>query len=134
MRIGAVLDLAQGKTSEQIVVNSFFDQGAISQADQYTVNDTLAIRFLGMNIDMENKGSVVILGLSNPSVPQMSSVESLVVEASVKPFISLVWIGSFLALAGAAIAIMRRKIELETQPMKDQVRKKKGATEALNAS
>ena len=117
MRIGAVLEVTRNRKTETTTISSYFEQGSILEAEPYRLNDTLEIRFLGMNIDMEEGGSTAILSTRNPNVVPESSVETLVVEASVKPFISLVWIGSFLAMLGAAIAVVRRRIELTTHPV-----------------
>ena len=44
------------------------------------------------------------------AMQSMQHKEVLVVEASVKPFINLVWVGTVLVLIGFFITILRRKL------------------------
>ncbi len=46
--------------------------------------------------------------LTNPKAVPVKKNETLVVEASVKPFINLVWLGTFSLIAGFIITIVRR--------------------------
>ena len=49
------------------------------------------------------------LAVSGPSIPSAEpAVETLVVEASVKPFINLVWMGTVTLLVGFILTIVRR--------------------------
>ncbi|HEX9614581.1 MAG TPA: hypothetical protein VGA55_03715, partial [Bacteroidota bacterium] len=136
MGIGAVLRLKLGQKTETITLTSFFDKGAVSETRPHRVNDTLELRFTGMNIGMENGAvSTAIFTAANPNVPAVSSVESLVVEASMKPHISLVWIGSFLIMAGAAVAMVRRRKELyaESGVEEPSTKRKRKSGSAVNA-
>jgi len=67
---------------------------------------------MGMNVDMTTRVSTVILQATAPGAVQIASKETLVVEASVKPFISLVWLGTVICLAGVAVALIRRQRDL----------------------
>jgi len=116
MRIAAVLQLKKGKKTEMVTVASFFDKGSVAESEPYRLNDTLELRFMGMNIDMEGGGSRAILTVGNPATQPSTSAESLVVEASVKPFMSLVWVGAFLCVGGAGIAVVRRRKDLSGSP------------------
>ncbi len=120
MRIGAVLEIREGKKKgKTVTVISSFEAGSVAEMQPYRVNDTLEIRFVGMNIDTEGGGSTVILSTANPAAPVQQGVESLVVEASVKPFMSLVWLGAFVSMAGVAVAVVRRKRDLDKRDVTD---------------
>ncbi len=56
----------------------------------------------------EAKVTLTVNGVNNSSVSQDSKKETLVVEASVKPFINLVWIGTVALIGGFLITIIRR--------------------------
>jgi hypothetical protein len=113
MGIGVVLDVTKGKSTRTVTVLSSFDQGVVAEATPLELDPHTVVRFLGMNIGMTGEGSTVILSVTDPSMPvQPPTSELLVVEASIKPLISCVWVGSFLALLGAGIAIVRRRREM----------------------
>jgi hypothetical protein len=109
--IGAVLEVKQGKNRETLVVPSLFRQGSAPEPTMVATKDkTLQFRFLGMNVDMETKQSTVELSIEDPATPQHSeSKDVLVVEASLKPFMSLVWIAAILVMAGLTLALVQSR-------------------------
>lgn len=71
----------------------------------------LEIQILGMNPNREDLAmSTVEVRLRNPNivVDPNNLRDILVVEASIKPFISLVWIGIILMMIGFTVAMLRR--------------------------
>jgi cytochrome c-type biogenesis protein CcmF len=71
------------------------------------------IEFLAMNIGGMGGGKSAIqiqLKKESQEMAPMQHKEILIVEASVKPFINLVWIGTVLVLFGFFLAILRRKL------------------------
>jgi hypothetical protein len=67
-------------------------------------------QLLRMNPDREDKArSSVEISLSLPEThAEEQAVETLVVEASVKPMINLVWIGTITLIVGFFLTIIRR--------------------------
>jgi len=118
--IGAVLEVKNGKKAESLIVPSFFRQGSAPEPTMVATKDkALEFSFLGMNIDMETKQSTVELSIEDPGSHEHSeSKEVLVVEASLKPFMSLVWIAAILVLAGMGLALVQsRKQSIVVQPI-----------------
>ena len=71
------------------------------------------IEFVAMSIGGMGGGKSAIQIQLKKVGGEMSPIqhkEVLVVEASVKPFINLVWVGTVLVLLGFVIAILRRKL------------------------
>jgi len=74
-------------------------------------NSEIAFLIKGMNPSKnESEASVTleVKGLHDDGKAQTSKAETLVVEASVKPFINLVWMGTALLIGGFLITIVRR--------------------------
>ncbi|MEX2115850.1 MAG: cytochrome c biogenesis protein CcsA [Bacteroidota bacterium] len=109
--IGAVLEVKNGKSVETVIAPSLFRQGSAPEPTMVATKDkALEFRFVGMNVDMETKKSSVELSIEDPSSHDHSkSKEVLVVEASVKPFMSLVWIAAILVLAGLGLALVQSR-------------------------
>ena len=73
-----------------------------------TKDGKLAFALLGMNVDTPAKGSTIQLavqGVSDQPPVQMEKPQLLVIEASVKPFMSLIWTGAFLMMFGLAVSV-----------------------------
>ncbi|MEX1138203.1 MAG: cytochrome c biogenesis protein CcsA [Bacteroidota bacterium] len=109
--IGAVLDVKNGKKVETVIVPSLFRQGSAPEPTMVTTKDkALEFRFVGMNIDMETKKSTVELSIEESgSHDHAETKQVLVVEASLKPFISLVWIAAILVLSGLGLALVQSR-------------------------
>jgi len=58
--------------------------------------------------DDEAQVTLSINGLHDSAITKVPKAETLVVEASVKPFINLVWIGTVALIGGFLITIVRR--------------------------
>lgn len=110
-KVGAKLDIISGNEKETVIPYVIFD----GKHPKYVGADSKLlgghIEFLAMSIGGMGEGrSAIQIGVEHISgIPLSSEKETLVVEASIKPFISLVWIGTILVLAGLFISIQRRK-------------------------
>jgi cytochrome c-type biogenesis protein CcmF len=108
MPIGAVLDVKRGSATEQLIPVTFFKGAQSTQVQPARTKDgAVSFELLGMNVDTQAKGSVIeikVSGLGGEGAAPARS-EILVVEASVKPFMSLVWAGALLMMIGLAISL-----------------------------
>ena len=111
--IGAVLEVKRGNTTEQIVPVSVFKGTEIAQRREAKSKDgTLGFQLMSMTVDSPagGKGSTIelnVTGLGGPA-PAAQRSEILVIEASVKPFMSLVWTGALLMILGLGISLMAK--------------------------
>lgn len=74
-------------------------------------NSPVSLLIKGMNPSKDDGDAQVTLevkGISHGEGTVTPKAETLVVEASVKPYINLVWIGTFLLIGGFFITIVRR--------------------------
>jgi cytochrome c-type biogenesis protein CcmF len=73
-------------------------------------NIVLTISSLNPNPGDKNLSSITIRidGLHDHSMEESSSVDTLIIEASIKPYINLVWMGTFILIIGFIITIVRR--------------------------
>lgn len=108
MPIGVVLEVKRGTLSEQLIPVTFYKGAQSTQVKPARTKDgAISFELQGMNVDTHAKGSVIELkidGLGGPAGASSKS-ELLVIEASVKPFMSLVWAGAFLMIAGLGISL-----------------------------
>ncbi|MFH0988454.1 MAG: cytochrome c biogenesis protein CcsA [bacterium] len=115
--IGAVLEVRKGTKTEQLTPVTFFQGQNIERMDAAMLKDSsLGFQMLKMNINMENKEALVQIQVVKPgaAAPSSSNKEILIVEASVKPFITLVWFGAFCIILGLGISIYRRRLGFES--------------------
>ncbi len=126
--IGAVIEIKQGKKIETLTVPSLFRQGATPEPTTVATGDkALEFRFVGMNIDMETKKSTVELSIEEPgSHAHTETTQVLVLEASLKPFISLVWIAAILILAGMGLALVQSRKQPLVVPAINEKRRSNG--------
>jgi cytochrome c-type biogenesis protein CcmF len=109
MTIGAVLEVKRGNGSEELTAFTSFKN--IEKPEPKTVSTKdgkLGFELLGMNVDAPGKGSTIqiaVKGLEGHQAGQAANSQILVIEASVKPFMSLVWVGAFLMMLGLCIAL-----------------------------
>jgi cytochrome c-type biogenesis protein CcmF len=110
-RIGAKIEIAVGDEKETVVPYVIYNG---KEQKYFGVESKLLgtkIDFLAMSIGGMGDGSSAIqIALKNAGgIPLSGKSEALVAEASVKPFISFVWVGTLMMLTGFVIAILRRK-------------------------
>ncbi len=109
MKVGAVLEISSAAQKETVTPFVLFGE---KEPKYFPAESKLLgkIQMLTMNVGgMGEAKSSVQLSLLQNSTQHQSPKEALVVEASIKPFISLVWIGTALLLVGFVVSIFRRK-------------------------
>lgn len=110
-RIGAKIDIVVGEQKETIIPYAVYkgSEQKYFGAESKLLGTT--VDFLGMSIGGmgEGKSAIQLLLKNAGGIPLSGKSEALVAEASVKPFISLVWVGTLLMLTGFVISILRRK-------------------------
>ncbi len=111
MSIGAVLKVSKGRQVRTLTPVSVFAAGEVRSATGVAFDQQTEVRLIGMNIGMSGEGSSIILEATSPGAPMGMTPETLVVEASVKPFISFVWLGTLICFLGVALALVRRRLE-----------------------
>jgi cytochrome c-type biogenesis protein CcmF len=109
MTIGSVLEVSNGKSTETITpVAVYKGEGP----PEYEPSES---RLLGARINLVSMN--IGMGGSNPSTITVSvdrpsnhddHPEALVIEASIKPYINLLWAGTILMLGGFVLAIIKR--------------------------
>jgi cytochrome c-type biogenesis protein CcmF len=110
-KIGAKIEIVVGKEKETVVPYVIYN----GQDQKYFGAESkllgTQIEFLGMSIGGMGDGtSAIQIALKNAGgIPLSGKSEALIAEVSVKPFISLVWVGTLMMLTGFVIAILRRK-------------------------
>jgi cytochrome c-type biogenesis protein CcmF len=118
--IGARLLVREyGKKQIQVTPSKLINRGeSTDQPARYA--DKYEFVILGMHPDREAKeNSTVELGIRNLATPTSVSADDnrdvLVVEASVKPYINLVWTGVIVLIVGFLVTIVRRAQEARTR-------------------
>ncbi len=108
MRIAAVIDVQKDNEREQLAPLMTY------AADGTPAQEALPSRLLGgevrllrVNAGMGSTSSSIVLGLTQAG-GGTPSPEILMVEASVKPFINLLWGGTVLMMTGFVLAIVKR--------------------------
>jgi len=100
-----------GETAKEFTAKRTQTQNGIQQTPILTESGDLEIEILGMTPNKEDLAmSTVEARLRNPNIkPDPANLrETLVIEATLKPFISLVWLGIILMVLGFGIARFRR--------------------------
>ncbi len=111
MEVGSVLELSSPAGKETVTPVAVYSQQSAPTYRPATSKLLGAnVTLVNMNIDMGSKQSTVTLELIRPGDPTTKS-EVLQVEASVKPFMNLVWSGTILLFVGLIISMLRRKEE-----------------------
>ncbi len=106
-QMGAVLTLeANGKVEEFELLRKSVN-GQVQFTDYISKNSELKIQLLNLTAQMIEV-SVSLPNESQQSVVQKPKQEVLTVTASIKPYISLVWIGVIVMVLGFFVAVARR--------------------------
>ncbi|HZY10615.1 MAG TPA: cytochrome c biogenesis protein CcsA [Bacteroidota bacterium] len=108
--IGAVMEVEKDGKRERIKPLMRSSNGAIDYIPAKSIHGDAEITIVKIQPNRENPSdSKVEISVqdkkSGPSEPQ---AESLIIEASVKPFINLVWMGTVTLIVGFVITIIRR--------------------------
>ncbi len=111
MSIGSVLEIKNAAASEKLVALAHYrgDQAPSYEPIQSKVLGT-TIQMVGMNVGMQPTESSVTVAVNRPG-GNSSQPDMLVVEASIKPYINLLWGGTLVMLAGFVLAIVKRSKE-----------------------
>jgi len=105
--VGAVLDLVKDGRRERLQPALTF---AANAPDRTPVPSTLlggTVQLLSMDVSMGERPSVIEIGVQTGSA-SASRPDVLVVEASTKPFVSLLWGGTVIMMIGFGLAITKR--------------------------
>jgi cytochrome c-type biogenesis protein CcmF len=120
VRIGAKLTVSEyGKNPTTVIPAKLIRKGEnTDQPARYA--DKYELTIIGMRPDREAKeNSTVEVGISNLTRTASAATDQrdiLVVEASVKPYINLVWAGVIVVLLGFLVTIVRRVQEASLKP------------------
>ncbi len=109
--IGAVLQVEKDGKKEQVVPATVYRDGQAAEPKEAKLkNGLIGFRMFGMQIGSAGSPSTIqvnVTGLpTSEGVPE--SVETLVIEASVKPFMNFVWLGAGLVMIGFMVSFARR--------------------------
>lgn len=112
MTIGSVLELSNGSAHETVIPVARYSstgQPAYDSTPSKLINGR--IQLVAMNVGMggEEKSTVTVrVERTNGPAP---GPETLVVEASIKPYINLLWAGTLVMMVGFLLAISKRRKE-----------------------
>jgi cytochrome c-type biogenesis protein CcmF len=110
MKVGAVLEVSLGDEKETVTPYVLYDNGQkYFSADSKLLGGPVELIAMSIGGMGDGRSMIQISVKNNSSSATAVSKETLVVEASVKPFISLVWFGTLMVLTGFVISILRRK-------------------------
>lgn len=114
--IGAVLEVQhKGKKEQTKVVTTYKDSDTPEPKPTMLKNSKIGFELLSMRIDSETRAAFIrvnVLGLDDQHAHE-EKPETLVVEASLKPFISLVWVATIFVLGGLTLSMVRRSKDLQ---------------------
>jgi cytochrome c-type biogenesis protein CcmF len=111
MAVGSILELSAGAERERITPLTVYQQGQSPQpapVQSRLINASVVL--LGMNIGMGETPSSVTLGVQRSVTAATGGV--LTVEASVKPYINLLWAGTLMLMMGFGLSIVKRSKEV----------------------
>jgi cytochrome c biogenesis factor len=111
-RIGGVFRVEKyGEDAQELMVSRTTGPDGVQSEPGLVAKGDLQIEILNMNPNQEDLAmSQLEVRLKNPKLPvdPKDARETLVVEASLKPFISLVWAGIIIMVLGFGVARSRR--------------------------
>jgi cytochrome c-type biogenesis protein CcmF len=109
MAVGSVLEVTDGQSRETITPVTVYGTDG-RQTSKPTESRLLnaTVQLVSMNVGgMGSNTSTVTIGVQRGQGARQHN-ETLVIEASIKPFIGLVWAGTLVMFGGFAIAMMKR--------------------------
>ncbi|KAB2925244.1 MAG: hypothetical protein F9K22_03905 [Bacteroidetes bacterium] len=111
MKVGIVLDITKGKEKERVVPTVVMGGGRpeYNGADSKLLGTRIELKGLNIGGMGDGRSAVQFTLADRGNMPALAAKETLVIEASIKPFISLVWVGTLLVLTGFVLSIQRRK-------------------------
>lgn len=109
--VGAVLEVVRNGKKETVTAVTLYKEGQQPEVKPAMLKDgETGFSMLSMNINPENKTSsiqVEVAGLHDQA-EETAGPEVLVIEASIKPFISLIWIAATLISIGLFLSILSK--------------------------
>ena len=112
MKVGVVLEITSMYDKERIVPYVMMGGGTPQYfgAESKILGTTVLLNTMSIGGMGDGRSAIQISLAQKDSIPSgVNAKEILAVEASVKPFISLVWVGTLLVFTGFIISIQRRK-------------------------
>jgi cytochrome c-type biogenesis protein CcmF len=115
--IGADIEVKRGGTTEAVVPVTIYREGNTPTYQSAPLKDgKTSVQLLHVNVDMTTKESSIAIAVHRDGQDARSEKdEVLVVEASVKPFISLLWSGTVILFVGFIVSIIRRAKEAHNE-------------------
>jgi cytochrome c-type biogenesis protein CcmF len=115
--IGAAIEVKQGEKTEVVTPVTIYKEGSSPTYQSALLKDgKTSIQLLRVNVDMTTKESNIAIAVHRDGESVKSEKnEVLIVEASVKPFISLLWTGTVILFLGFGISILRRAKEAHNE-------------------
>jgi cytochrome c-type biogenesis protein CcmF len=116
MAVGSVLEVRKGDETETVTPVTIY--GTDREPVQKGAESRLAggrIDLVSMNVGMGEGGSTVTIVVQGAGQPA-GHAEALIVEASIKPFIILVWAGTVVLMAGIVLSMIQRTRESAWKP------------------
>lgn len=108
--IGVVLDVQTDHGVERIEPMMRNTRGSIQYTPAHVKNSDVEFSIVKLQPNREDPSqSHVEIGVQDPAAAgSHPAAETLVIEASVKPFINLVWMGTITLVVGFAVTVVRR--------------------------
>lgn len=107
--IGAILEVTQNGKSETIKPLMKNNGGEVEYTSAKSSFSELEFSIIKLQPNREEKSkSRVEIAVHDPSDHSIAKPERLVIEASIKPYINLVWMGTITLVVGFIITIIRR--------------------------
>ena len=106
--VGVVLQVKRGSKTEEVVPVTVYRGAEKLEVRKATTKDgAVGFELVAMNIGTQSIPSTIELSISGSAVPASPVTKSqlLVVEASLKPFMSVVWAGTVFILLGLVISL-----------------------------
>ena len=114
--MGAELEVTlDGKTEKVIAEQEISDQGTVPVPVMMKSSDKYSFNLIKLSVAGE---STIDIAIIDESMPKNTSPETLVLTASIKPFINLVWAGTIVMVVGFFLAIMVRYRRMKSETRK----------------
>ena len=108
--VTVTLDVTRAKKTVRLTPEMHNQKGTVTYIPAKMPDSDVSFTIKGMGLGNGGRGkSSITVTVSTPlAAGQPQKSETLIVEASVKPFINLVWLGTVTLVAGFFITIVRR--------------------------
>lgn len=115
--IGVILEVSHGGKVEKIVPRMKSEGGQVSYEPASSKSTGYEFSIVKMQPDRNDptRSTVEVNVLDSKSTDKKPEGDTLIVEASIKPYINLVWMGTVTVLVGFAMTIVRRVNEAKSR-------------------